>query len=411
MKNKFKIKIVSHCVGLLPLSFVVFAMLANLGVTSVYASETLTFVHQDHLSSTTLATNEQGEVVSRQVYYPYGSTRNTQGVLPTERAYTSQVSDTDTTGLYYYNARYYNPATALFTQADSVVVEQNKYNYAYSNPVFYLDPSGNKNLSYTDWVAENYDKIQWPSAYGWSYDCADVPIWLWAMYAKYAGIDLTYSAAGKTRTVSDYEESQGDFKYEYFASRAMLLFGGDHLAELATNMGFGGVKLEGDVSDIALQPGDVISAVWHNMLVAGKATSEYMEILVRPDLLQIERDVLLLQQDTAQLVKTMRNPVQSLGGLVDKYVSVSRIGGYTRGDAASIAGGIDRIKTASAAQGSPIGYLVINSPGYDYMDATPQPFRRDQYNMWVLPSGKTWRSDRTGQNYYGVSVIRPFASD
>jgi len=85
---------------LLSFAVIFVAVFVNLEVTPAFASETLTFVHQDHLSSTTLVTNEQGEVVSRQSYYPYGTTRNTQGTLPTERAYTSQVSDTDTTGLF-----------------------------------------------------------------------------------------------------------------------------------------------------------------------------------------------------------------------------------------------------------------------------------------------------------------------
>jgi len=139
---KFKNISLGVCFFFFAVAFV--TVLVNLAVTPVFASETLTFIHQDHLSSTILATNEQGEVVSRQSYYPYGSTQNTQGALPTERAYTSQVSDTDTTGLYYYNSRYYSTRIALFSQPDEKSEHINRYVYVESNPVTNTDPTGHQ---------------------------------------------------------------------------------------------------------------------------------------------------------------------------------------------------------------------------------------------------------------------------
>ena len=51
-----------------------------------HAEEEVSYIHQDHLGSTTLVTDSQGSEVSRQVYYPYGRTRNSQ--LPvTEKQY------------------------------------------------------------------------------------------------------------------------------------------------------------------------------------------------------------------------------------------------------------------------------------------------------------------------------------
>src|SRR3990170_7564432 len=105
--------------------------------------EQVNYLHQDHLGSTSLVTSNTGQVVSQQVYFPYGSTRTTNGTLPTERAYTGQISDTDLTGLYYYNARYYNPQIAKFTQADSQGDTLNKYTYVGNNPIIFTDPSGN----------------------------------------------------------------------------------------------------------------------------------------------------------------------------------------------------------------------------------------------------------------------------
>ena len=86
---------------------------ANFPATSLY------YIHSDNLGSTSMVTDDTGTVVSRQTYYPYGTTRSEEGDSPTERQYTGQISDSDQTGLYYYNARYYNPQIAKFTQADS----------------------------------------------------------------------------------------------------------------------------------------------------------------------------------------------------------------------------------------------------------------------------------------------------
>src|SRR3990167_2768807 len=80
-------------------------------------------------------------------YYVYGSTRTLSGTLPTERVYTGQISDTDLTGLYYYNARYYNPQIAKFTQADSQGDALNKYAYVGNNPIIFTDPTGNMVVS------------------------------------------------------------------------------------------------------------------------------------------------------------------------------------------------------------------------------------------------------------------------
>ncbi|MBN1995249.1 MAG: hypothetical protein JW953_21345 [Anaerolineae bacterium] len=53
----------------------------------------------------------------------------------------------DPTGLYYYNARYYDPLVGQFTQPDSLVAQPgnpiawNRYAYVYDNPVNYTDSS------------------------------------------------------------------------------------------------------------------------------------------------------------------------------------------------------------------------------------------------------------------------------
>ncbi|MFC1600601.1 RHS repeat domain-containing protein [Patescibacteria group bacterium] len=122
-------------------SFVILALM--IFPSSVFAEGTFYYIHQDHLSSTAMVSDEQGDIVSKQTYYPYGSVRGTQGTLPTERQYTSQVSDADQTGLYYYNARYYDPLIGKFTQADTQG-GPNRYMYVSNNPIRYIDPSGHQ---------------------------------------------------------------------------------------------------------------------------------------------------------------------------------------------------------------------------------------------------------------------------
>jgi RHS repeat-associated protein len=62
------------------------------------------------------------------------------------RKYTGQ--RLDTTDLYYYGARYYDPAIGRFISADTIVPDPydpqslNRYSYCRNNPLRYIDPSG-----------------------------------------------------------------------------------------------------------------------------------------------------------------------------------------------------------------------------------------------------------------------------
>ena len=63
---------------------------------------------------------------------------------------TGQVRETPSvTGLYFYNARYYDGEIGRFVTADNVIDGQydtqgwNRYAYVKNNPVLYKDPSGN----------------------------------------------------------------------------------------------------------------------------------------------------------------------------------------------------------------------------------------------------------------------------
>ncbi|MBU1750375.1 MAG: hypothetical protein KKA73_22045, partial [Chloroflexi bacterium] len=123
----------------------------------------LHFIHQDHLGSTSLLTDQNGDEVddSRLYYYPYGSVRaGDPAALPTEFNFTGQRLDRST-GLLYYGARYYDPLLGRFISADTVVPgagnpqNLNRYSYVRNNPLKYTDPTGHRVNN--DWVESDWD--------------------------------------------------------------------------------------------------------------------------------------------------------------------------------------------------------------------------------------------------------------
>ena len=72
--------------------------------TLVFATETF-FYHKDHLGSSYIITDSQGNVVSRIDYEPFGGPINELG--ESDYKYTGKELDNGT-GLYYYGARYYD---------------------------------------------------------------------------------------------------------------------------------------------------------------------------------------------------------------------------------------------------------------------------------------------------------------
>jgi RHS repeat-associated protein len=91
-------------------------------------------------------TTEAGEVASTMKYFPFGDCRNSTGALATDRLFTGQRRDS--TGLYYYGARYYDPTIGRFISADTIVPDPfnpqslNRYSYCLNNPLKYIDPTG-----------------------------------------------------------------------------------------------------------------------------------------------------------------------------------------------------------------------------------------------------------------------------
>ena len=120
-----------------------------------------TWMGADIVNSTSNTRDENG-VTAEQRYTPFGEVR-IDGNLATDHTYTGQVND-ETTGLAFYNARYYDPATARFITPDSIVPnpndgqDYNRYTYVRNNPVRFGDPSGNVPCEYcNDAQQERFD--------------------------------------------------------------------------------------------------------------------------------------------------------------------------------------------------------------------------------------------------------------
>jgi|GEM_PF-3106392 len=108
------------------------------------SSEGMFWYLDDHLGSTNVMMDSDGDLVERTLYYPFGGHREggTEQYTFTGKEFDSGI------GLYYFEARYYNPQTFVFTQADSIIPDLynpqslNRYSYCYNNPLKYEDPDG-----------------------------------------------------------------------------------------------------------------------------------------------------------------------------------------------------------------------------------------------------------------------------
>jgi RHS repeat-associated protein len=112
----------------------------------------LKWLQGDHLGSTSITANADGSFYGSLRYKPWGEVRYANGTTPTAFRFTGQRQEQSlggAEGLYYYGARWYDPALGRFAQADSIIPEASQGTQAWdryagmnNNPVRYRDPSG-----------------------------------------------------------------------------------------------------------------------------------------------------------------------------------------------------------------------------------------------------------------------------
>jgi len=104
-------------------------------------SGSVAYLSYDHLGSVTQVTNTAASTTSSRRYDSWGGFSAGAGGL--EYGFTGRERDSES-GLYYYRARYYDPAQGRFLSEDPLGISAgpNRYAYAGDNPVNMVDPSG-----------------------------------------------------------------------------------------------------------------------------------------------------------------------------------------------------------------------------------------------------------------------------
>lgn len=116
------------------------------------------YFHQDHLGSSNVITDGEGQVAEELTYYPYGCFRG--GVLGNGEEwykFTQKEFDVES-GLQHFEARYYAGEIGRFSIVDPVLIKSlsgkqllailvnpqrhNAYSYGLNNPLVYTDPDG-----------------------------------------------------------------------------------------------------------------------------------------------------------------------------------------------------------------------------------------------------------------------------
>ncbi len=109
------------------------------------------FLHTDTLGSITLTTDADGGAAEPHRFASFGRAETPEAAqLPL--GFTGQQFDRET-GLQYLRARYYDPGTGVFLSEDPLLgnladpVTRHRYLYAASNPVNFIDPTGEYSLA------------------------------------------------------------------------------------------------------------------------------------------------------------------------------------------------------------------------------------------------------------------------
>jgi RHS repeat-associated protein len=131
-------------------------------ITTVNGETHTFYCTGDHLGSVRLVTDEDGTPLTSVTYYPFGEPHQYSGA---REPYLFTGKERDETGLYYFNARYYDPETGRFLTRDPYTFQPDdprvlnstagtwqqwlmnpqrfdRFSYAGSNPLKNKDPTG-----------------------------------------------------------------------------------------------------------------------------------------------------------------------------------------------------------------------------------------------------------------------------
>ena len=101
----------------------------------------LYYHHTDHLGTTEVITDSNGNIVWHADYEAFGNVMNERGEENFTPNYTGKFFD-ESSGLYYFNARWYDCELGRFTSQDPARDGVNWWIYCQNNPLKYVDPTG-----------------------------------------------------------------------------------------------------------------------------------------------------------------------------------------------------------------------------------------------------------------------------
>jgi RHS repeat-associated protein len=121
--------------------------------------------HPDHLGSTVRQTDSKGSLAASIVYDAFGVISNIAGAITVPAMFTGKEWD-DSTGLYYFGARYYDPVLGRFITADDQTGGPmgfrdvfNPYAYCLNDPVNNVDPLGHSISSFFHGIGDDLGKF------------------------------------------------------------------------------------------------------------------------------------------------------------------------------------------------------------------------------------------------------------
>jgi RHS repeat-associated protein len=99
------------------------------------------FTLTDQIGSVVSTTDQTGAEVSKRDYSAFGSEAGAQGTTETVALFAGKEWDAEA-GLYYFNARWYDPELGRFISEDPSKDGENWYVYCENNPLTHTDPTG-----------------------------------------------------------------------------------------------------------------------------------------------------------------------------------------------------------------------------------------------------------------------------
>jgi RHS repeat-associated protein len=125
---------------------------------------TVNWYHHDQFGSTRVITDSTGAVVATNSYDPYGNLAVSTGTLTNPFLFSGEYRDSES-GVYYLQARYYDPTTAQFLTRDPMVATtQSPYAYTLGDPLNATDPSGMvspNDVGFAVWAQLNQECTAW----------------------------------------------------------------------------------------------------------------------------------------------------------------------------------------------------------------------------------------------------------